>query len=136
MTERRTRTPLRGLLLGLLLLTVAGCMMRAPVDAPPKSIVFFDNFSTTVDGAGQGVLAEVAADARAHPDRRVLVQGYADTVAAPNSYKEISAKRAQAVADLLVSQGVPISRIVMRSRGGSLADPGIESRRVDVSFSN
>jgi outer membrane protein OmpA-like peptidoglycan-associated protein len=134
-TERITRIPLRGPLMGLLLLAAAGCM-KAPLDAPPRSVVFFDNFSTTVDGNGQGVITEVAKDALAHPERMVLVQGFADTVAAPNAYQTLSAQRAKAVADMLVAQGVPPGHIVTRPRGATQADPGIESRRVDVSFSN
>jgi outer membrane protein OmpA-like peptidoglycan-associated protein len=121
--------------MGLLLLAVGGCM-KAQIDAPPRSVVFFDNFSTTVDANGQAVIIEVARDALAHPDRTVLVQGFADTVAAPNSYQTLSAQRAKAVGDMLVAKGVPPSHIVTRPRGATQADPGIESRRVDVSFSN
>jgi OOP family OmpA-OmpF porin len=133
--ERFTRTPMRGLSLGVLMLAAAGCT-STPVNAPPRSVVFFDNFSTTVDGPGRGVITEVVMDARAHPDRMVLVQGFADTVAAPKSYQALSQQRAQAVADMLVAQGVPPGHIVIRPRGATQADPGIESRRVDVSFSN
>jgi outer membrane protein OmpA-like peptidoglycan-associated protein len=133
-----TETPARKLprlfATAALMLVAAGCM-KAPVDAPPRSIVFFDNLSVRIDAAGQGIVSEVAADARAHPDRMVLVQGFADSTVTPN-YQSLSAQRAKAVADLLVADGVPASHITIRPRGATLADPGIESRRVDVSFSN
>jgi outer membrane protein OmpA-like peptidoglycan-associated protein len=97
--------------------------------------VFFDNLSTSIDGAGAGIVNEVAMDARAHPERMIIVQGFADPTVVP-TYQALSAQRAKAVSDMLVSQGVPASHIIIRPRGASKADPGIESRRVDVSFAN
>jgi outer membrane protein OmpA-like peptidoglycan-associated protein len=133
--EHFNRTPVIGLFLGALMLASAGCS-ASRVDAPPTSVVFFDDFSTTIDSPGRGVIGQFAKEAQAHPDRMVLVRGFADGVAAPASYQSLSQKRAQAVVDLLVAQGVPGNHITIGARGATQADPGIESRRVDVSFSN
>ena len=136
MTYFSLRPALRGLFMGAALLGAAGCAQKSPVDAPPKSVTFFNPFSADLDDAAKGVINQVAADALAHPDRRVLVEGFADSVGAPSSNQTLSKLRAQVVADTLVAQGVPPSHIILHPRGATQSDPGIESRRVDVSFGN
>ena len=77
----------------------------------------------------------VAADAVANPNRTVLVQGYADaTVGSPTANRTLSQLRAQVVSDALAAHGVNPQKIVQRPRGPSNTDPGIESRRVEISF--
>ena len=125
----------RRLLLGAALLGAAGCMVRAPIDAPPKSVVFFTSFSADLDSEAHQVINSVAADAVANPGRTVLVQGYADaTVGTVAANRTLSQLRSQVVADALAAHGVNPQKIVIRPRGPSNVDPGIESRRVEVSF--
>ena len=121
----------RGLLAAGLLLGLAGCATRA-VDAPPASVVFFNAWSADIDGPAQGVIAEFARDAKTAPNRPVLVKGFADRIGSDQANKALSQLRAQVVADALVKQGIDRTRIVQVARGATQADPGIESRRVDL----
>lgn len=114
---------------------LAGCAPKAAVDAPPRSVVFFTNFSADLDAAARQVIDQVSADALASPRRTVVVEGFADQrVSSPAATQTLSQLRAQVVADAIAAHGVDRSRIVLRPRGGTNSDPGIESRRVDVSF--
>ena len=117
---------------GALLSIAAACAPLAPVDAPPKSVLFFTAFSADLDAPARNVIAEFARDAKSAPNRPVLVEGYADSVGSAASNRTLSLLRAQVVADALVAQGIDRSRIVLRPRGPTTADPGIESRRVEL----
>ena len=127
------RRLLQTMLLGGLALGV-GCAPKSMVDAPPKSVVFFTAFSADLDGDAQQVVEHVSSDALASPRRTIYVEGYADQNGTPLANRKLSDLRAQVVADAIVAHGVPRSRLVVRPRGATAADPGIESRRVDVSF--
>ena len=124
----------RSFVTGLSAIVLAGCMARAPVDAPPASVVFFTAFSAELDDGAKGVIADAAEAARGAPSRRVVVEGFADTDGTPASNRTLSQLRAQVVADGLVARGVARDRVIIRPRGQTTADPGIESRRVDISF--
>ena len=125
----------RRLLLGAVLLGAAGCMARTPVDAPPRSVVFFNAFSADLDDQANQVMNAVASDAMTNPNRTVLVRGYADSsVGSPSANRTLSQLRSQVVSDALVGHGVNKQRIVIRPRGPTDTDPGIESRRVEISF--
>ncbi len=114
---------------------LAGCAPKAAVDAPPRSVVFFTNFSADLDADARQVIDQVSADAVASPRRTVVVEGFADQrVSSPAATRTLSQLRAQVVADAIAAHGVDRSRIVLHPRGGTNSDPGIESRRVDVSF--
>ncbi len=119
----------RGLVMAGLLLA-AGCV--AKVDATPAAVVFFNAWSSDLDTPARGVIAEFAKDAKTAPNRPVLVKGFADRVGSDRANKVLSELRAQVVADALVAQGVAATRIVQVARGATQADPGIESRRVDI----
>ena len=106
----------------------------AVVDAPPKSVGFFTNFSADLDADAQQVVEHISADALASPRRTIYVEGYANPLGSPEASRKLSDLRAQVVVDAIVAHGVPPSRIVSRPRGATAADAGIESRRVDVSF--
>lgn len=128
-------TTLRPILIAGLMLGAAGCV-RQPVDAPPKSVVFFTNDSVGIDGPAQRSIDEFAKDAMSAPTRRVLVEGYADPSSSPSpaSNRQLSLARAQVVADALVARGVDRSRITLRPRSPGNTDPGVESRRVELEF--
>lgn len=128
--------PRRQVLLGGLLLTVAACATKPAVDAPPNSLIFFTAFSADLDSQAQKVLDEIALDAKDNLRRTVIVEGYADKIGTPAANQTLSQLRAQVVADGLVQRGVDRSRIVLRPRGPTDMDPGIESRRVSVRYGN
>jgi len=128
----------RRLLLGVVTLGagafLGGCMARMAVDAPPKSVVFFTAFSADLDNLARQVVNSIATDAVANPARTVIIEGFADKIGSASANQTLSQLRAQVVSDALVAHGVNKQKIVIRPRGATMADPGIESRRVDISF--
>jgi outer membrane protein OmpA-like peptidoglycan-associated protein len=80
-------------------------------------------------------LARVARTILAFPDRlRVWIEGHADEVGPAGENLALSRRRALAVADFLVGQGVPRDRLSIRAHGeGSpaLEGPGEEARAVN-----
>jgi outer membrane protein OmpA-like peptidoglycan-associated protein len=129
--EPALRSPLRrGLLAAVLVAGLAGCARQ--VDAPPTAVVFFNAWSSELDGTAQGVINEFAKDARAAPGRQIQVRGYADQAGSAQANRVLSQLRAQVVTDALTAQGIAPSRIVQVARGATGTDPGIESRRVDL----
>lgn len=129
------RHVLSTLLLGSVLMAAA-CAPKPAVDAPPRSVVFFTAFSADLDGNAQAVIQQVASDAAANPRRTVYVEGYADSAGSSSANQKLSDLRAQVVTDALVAHGIARSRMRLRPRGAAAGDPGVESRRVDVSFGN
>ena len=123
--------PRRRLLAGLFVSAAAGCA-RQP-DVPPVSVTFFTSASTELDPPARSVIAQFAADAKSAPSRQVIVRGYAERLSQPGN-QALADRRAQAVVDTLVSMGVDRSRISIRPREPTGADPGVESRRVELSF--
>ena len=121
----------RSIAFGAILLA-AGCAAR--VDAPPRSVLFFNAQSGELDDPARGMIAEFVKDATAAPRLRVYVAGYADKIGTSEANRKLSAFRAQVVADALVERGIARERIVQRPRGETGADPGIESRRVELSL--
>ena len=114
-----------------LLAALAACA-RTPVDAPPKSVVFFTPFSADLDSGAKAAIDEFAHDAQTNPTRSVLVEGYADRVGTPASNRTLSELRAQVVADALAQRGIDRRRITLRPRGPTDTEPGLESRRVEL----
>ncbi len=116
----------RPVLLGGVLL--AGCTMRPG----NQFVVFFTVQSAALDQPARSVIASAAAAAAGQPGRPVLVEGYTDSIGSPRADMSLSGTRAQTVANALVADGVARSRIVLRPRGQTGNDPGVESRRVVI----
>ncbi len=62
-------------------------------------------------------LDKLAAFLRQFPDRRVLVEGYTDSVGAAGYNQELSERRAQSVRNALLQRGVDASRVSARGYG-------------------
>ena len=116
----------------LLAVSAAGCAPKAPVDAPPQTVVFFIAQSVELDAEAQSVIRAFAADATSAPRRSVTVRGFADSAGTAGANQMLSALRAKVVADALVAQGIAPGRIRQRPRGSTGIDPGLESRRVEL----
>ena len=116
--------------MGLALLAAA-C---APTPAAPTLVVFFTSNSGDLDSAALSAVNQAADVARATPGRPVIVSGYATSIGTAATNQTLSQLRAQIVADALVARGVDRSRVIVRPRGETQGDPGIESRRVEISF--
>jgi len=108
-------------LLGLLL-TVAACVTPPPPPPPapappPPYLVFFDWNSAVVGPSGREVI-KLAADAfRAGAPVTVQVTGFTDTSGSADYNQRLSVRRANAVAIVLVQDGVPQTNLVVSGRG-------------------
>jgi len=112
----------------------------APVAPMPKSfIVFFDFDKANVTSEATSIVQKAAASAKQGNVARVELVGHADRVGSDKYNLALSEKRAQAVKDELVRQGVPANAIVTVARGESaplISTPdGIrepQNRRVEI----
>lgn len=87
----------------------------APEDA--KYLVFFDFDSSKVDAGGSSVLDSVATEIKKQSISAVNVVGYTDTSGSKKYNKRLSAKRANAVRDALISRGVSADLLKIDSMG-------------------
>ncbi len=111
----------------------------APEDA--KYLVFFDFDSSKVDVGGSSVLDSVAAEIKKQNISAINVIGYTDTSGSKQYNKRLSAKRANAVRDGLISRGVDASMLKIDSKGEDFlmvptADEVREpaNRRTEITF--
>ncbi|HWP64447.1 MAG TPA: OmpA family protein [Candidatus Limnocylindria bacterium] len=99
----------------------------APVEAPPpagtqigelKGAHFaFDSARLTAEGEAR--LADTVATLKQHPDLKVVCNGYTDSIGSEAYNMRLGQRRADAVRDYLVSQGIDASRIRTESFGES-----------------
>ena len=76
-----------------------------------KSEVLFDFNSATLKPGAYGEIARVAGVLKKYPQTTIMVEGHADTRGNEIYNQELSKKRADAVRDALIQQGVDGSRI-------------------------
>jgi outer membrane protein OmpA-like peptidoglycan-associated protein len=87
--------------------------------APASNAVYFSLGSAELSADARRSLDTALADAESRNPKRVEVIGYTDTLGSPDSNEQLSMRRAQAVADELVSRGIPRDIIEVRGRGES-----------------
>jgi outer membrane protein OmpA-like peptidoglycan-associated protein len=104
----------------------------------PQDILFAVD-STAVSGASQNDLRAVAASLNRYPDTTVNVVGHTDNTGEAAYNADLSQRRAQAVASVLVSAGVQAGRINAIGRGedqpvasNQTADGRAQNRRVEI----
>jgi outer membrane protein OmpA-like peptidoglycan-associated protein len=94
----------------------AACQQSTPIaNAPPPPaqtpapkdwMVFFDFNSTKIDPDAAATITDAANVAKGYPNAKVTVTGYTDTVGS-NAYNQaLSLRRANAVRDGLIANGV------------------------------
>jgi outer membrane protein OmpA-like peptidoglycan-associated protein len=81
------------------------------------SDVLFDSGSATLQPGGVDKLREVAQVLDRYPKTQVQIVGHTDSRGSPTSNVQLSERRAQAVRDVLVRDGVDPSRITTRGEG-------------------
>ncbi len=124
----------RALLIALPLL-MASCALLEP--SGRRFAVFFSNESAVLDDGARQVLAGAADYARAHPDRAITVEGFADPTTPGTDTGLLISTRVAEVAKGLVANGVVQSQINRES--GGTPKPALnrqESRRVVVTVGN
>jgi hypothetical protein len=100
----------------------------------PPYVVFFQERSAQLDDHARSLIAVVAKRANDQPAAPVDIIGYTDSAGSPPADVLLSQQRAQAVADALTASGVAANRLVRTGRGQTGDDPGIASRRVEITI--
>ena len=80
-------------------------------------MVFFAYDDAKPPAEAGTLIAQVAADILKHPGTRVVVVGHSDTFASSAYNDRLAWDRARAVAEALVSAGVPQAAITTESKG-------------------
>ena len=121
-------------LFGLVLLVTAcgespqTMSLRTPPPAPPPPtkawMVFFDTNSTTLSQQSATTVTEASNAAKSTANAKVTVTGYTDTDGAPAYNQQLSVRRADAVKNALVSNGIAPQAITVNGagEGGLLID--------------
>ncbi len=115
---------------------LAACQAPPPPAATPQNpawVVFFTEDSAALNAPGLSVVKEASAAAKASPNAAIFVLGYAGPAGGQAFNQALSETRARHVADLLIAEGVPTSRISIRPRGPTPFEMmPTESRRVEI----
>lgn len=130
--ERELRQSLAGTGAGV---TNTGSQLRIIL---PESVTF-PTASSTVDSGFLPALRSVSDSLRRHPSSTVRVVGHTDNVGSQAFNYQLSADRAMAVAQILVSNGTPAPRITVSGRSfnepitsNSTAAGRAQNRRVEI----
>lgn len=115
----------------------------AKLTKPVKIIVPFQNAKSAFSLRGREGMDEIAAVAINAPDAKLIVEGHTDSTGPRHVNKKLSFERARAVADYLVSKGVPRGQITMEGLGdekpiregsNATAQGRMENRRVEITL--
>jgi len=101
--------------------------------------LLFDLNSSTLRSGVQADLRDLASSLRNYPDHDAVIVGHASTDGSTATNQSLSERRARAVEDFLVGQGVSASRLDAYGRGESEPLAGIpgtspENRRVEIAI--
>jgi peptidoglycan-associated lipoprotein len=90
---------------------------RADFESSAASRVFFDYDQYDIDGEDRGALTSQATWLKKYPGVRVQIEGHADERGTREYNIALGARRADAVSNYLISQGVDASRVSTISYG-------------------
>ncbi|MDB5489259.1 MAG: hypothetical protein JWQ58_2974 [Reyranella sp.] len=127
---------------------ISACDEPAPATAPPPPppapqsfMVFFDWDSAKLNPQATGVVGQAAAAYKTKGGARINATGHTDTSGTEAYNMALSLRRANAVKDALVQQGVPATAISVVGRGqqGLLVQTGPnvrepQNRRVEIAI--
>jgi len=113
--------------------------MQPRADEPPSYVVFFDMGRSAVGAGGLATIREAAAAAQKPGVKAIEVTGHTDRAGTDRVNEALSLRRARAVRDLLVKQGVSAAIISVRGLGETkpfmATEDGArapENRRVEI----
>jgi outer membrane protein OmpA-like peptidoglycan-associated protein len=105
--------------------------------------VLFDTGAATLKTGAAERIDRLAAFLNENANTRVIIEGHTDSRGSDTYNEELSRRRAQAVADALVTRGVPSSRFEILGRGEAVPVASNDSpagrqqnRRVEIVFSD
>jgi outer membrane protein OmpA-like peptidoglycan-associated protein len=105
--------------------------------------VLFDTGKATLKPGAEERLDRLAAFMENNPQERVIIEGYTDSTGSEDFNQELSQRRAGAVANALMSKGIPSDRVQPIGKGqsfpvatNSTAAGRQQNRRVEVVFSD
>ena len=142
--------PLRAPAKGKVLLVMLGLQLKfgstpaappppPPVVAPPSFMVFFDWDRANLSAQALNTIKQAAGAYKTKGNARITATGHTDTSGAPAYNMALSLRRANAVKDALVREGVPATAIAVVGRGeqGLLVQTGPnvrepQNRRVEI----
>jgi outer membrane protein OmpA-like peptidoglycan-associated protein len=90
-------------------------------------VLFATDQATLTSGARERI-GRLASFLRQHPDRTVRIEGYTDNTGSPGYNLQLSERRAEAVRDVLMAQGVSPDRVVTLGRGEAMPVAGNDSQ--------
>jgi outer membrane protein OmpA-like peptidoglycan-associated protein len=103
--------------------------------------LLFDPGNAAIKPGGRRALANLARVMREHPERKIVVEGFTDDRGSAAANQRLSERRAQAVRDTLVKDGIDAERIDARGLGttypvASNSDRGGRqlNRRVEITI--
>jgi len=103
-------------------------MAMAPaVTSPMNYTVYFDFDKSVITPAGQEVINQVLADAKAHNPSSISVTGHTDLVGPEDYNMALSLRRADAVRSALIAGGVAADKITVAGRG--MSEPAVPTAR-------
>ncbi|MBL8660330.1 MAG: OmpA family protein [Rhodospirillales bacterium] len=91
--------------------------MAPAAPAPSSYLLFFDWGRSVIPPEALGIVADAAANIRSSGTRSVVVTGFADTSGSAKANQRLSERRAEAVREELIKQGVPAAIITTKGRG-------------------
>ena len=112
---------------------------QAPMVAPPSFMVFFDWDRANLSAQALNTIKQAAGAYKAKGNARITATGHTDTSGSEAYNMALSLRRANAVKDALVREGVPATAIAVVGRGeqGLLVQTGPnvrepQNRRVEI----
>lgn len=110
-----------------------------PPPAPPSFMVFFDWDSSKLNTQASNVISQAATAFKSKGGARITATGHTDTSGSEQYNMALSLRRANAVKDALVKEGVPATAVSVVGRGeqGLLVQTGPDvrepqNRRVEI----
>ena len=118
-----------------------GDAMAARPPLPQHFVLYFESGEAKLTAESQALLPEILASAEKRATVDMSVIGHSDTVGRAEVNEALSLKRAQAVADLIRSQGLRVETLSVESHGErnllvvtSDETPEPRNRRVEISI--
>lgn len=81
--------------------------------------LLFDPGNATIKPGGRRALANLARVMREHPERKIVVEGFTDDQGSAAANQRLSERRAQAVRETLVKEGIDAERVDARGLGAT-----------------